>query len=453
MDWQAAGRLEFSFRALAPLSLHGAVPPPSLLSHLSLAALESMRALEKSSGDADSAATAAVLRVSSTVWSEHARSNPEVLFALVPGKGGCCDRLLTRTFKLMPSARVSHWCRFAEDGAAAASPWPPPPVGQSGYSLALLRLPHSVAALEMAAAAAATVLACGAPLFVFGCASEGAAAMEARIGALRSPLGHLYFERVAVIAEAARSDIYGACVVRAYRRTGVEAAVTLDAFEKRSELYLPGAMAPVDWRAYPGLFAGGGLDVMTKVLLQALLPALCPSDGNAGVRSRGRVLDFCCGSGAIAAVLAHAMPNLRISMLDADAVALVAARANVPSAALILSDAWSVLPLKPRFDAIVSNPPVHHGLLSDMSILRALIRRAAARLRPGGTLWLVCQEYVPARSILDEERRRADERGMKARLQPAEAVHDDGRFVVWRAVRSAGRASAGACVHEGKRKR
>jgi hypothetical protein len=68
-------------------------------------------------------------------------------------------------------------------------------------------------------------------------------------------------------------------------------------------------------------------------------------------------------------------------------------------------------------------------------------------------LWLVCQEYVPARSIFDEERRLAEERCAKARLQPAEAVHDDGRFVVWRAVRSSGRASMDGSLYKSKGKR
>jgi len=84
MDWQAAGRLEFSFRSLAPLSLHGAVPHSPLLDQLSRTALASIRALERSSGNADSAAAAALLRVGGAIWSDHS-THPEVLFALVPG--------------------------------------------------------------------------------------------------------------------------------------------------------------------------------------------------------------------------------------------------------------------------------------------------------------------------------------------------------------------------------
>ena len=52
-------------------------------------------------------------------------------------------------------------------------------------------------------------------------------------------------------------------------------------------------------RVYPGLFAAGGLDVMTAALLRALPPP--PRGAN--------VLDFCCGSGAIAAALGAREPR------------------------------------------------------------------------------------------------------------------------------------------------
>jgi len=51
--------------------------------------------------------------------------------------------------------------------------------------------------------------------------------------------------------------------------------------------------------------------------------------------------------------------------------------------------------------------------------------------------------YVPARSIFEEEARRAAQRGAGARLLPAVAVHDDGRFVVWKAMRAPADVSVG----------
>ena len=45
-------------------------------------------------------------------------------------------------------------------------------VTAGGYAMAILRLPYSAAAFDMAAAATATALAPGAVLLAFGCASE-----------------------------------------------------------------------------------------------------------------------------------------------------------------------------------------------------------------------------------------------------------------------------------------
>ena len=74
----------------------------------------------------------------------------------------------------------------------------------------------------------------------------------------------------------------------------------LQAWSLNIQLQLDGNS--LTWLAYPGLFAGGGLDVMTDALLRAL-PAP-PQHGHA--------LDFGCGSGVIAAALVRRMPSLRV---------------------------------------------------------------------------------------------------------------------------------------------
>ena len=57
----------------------------------------------------------------------------------------------------------------------------------------------------------------------------------------------------------------------------------------------------------------------------------------------------------------------------------------------MLSDGFEALPRRPRFDWIVSNPPVHNGLQTDFKVLRLLVRGAARRLRSGGELFIVVQ--------------------------------------------------------------
>jgi 16S rRNA G1207 methylase RsmC len=96
---------------------------------------------------------------------------------------------------------------------------------------------------------------------------------------------------------------------------------------------------------------------MTCALL-ATLPKPAPN---------ARILDACCGSGTIAAALHARGVGVRLHVLDADALAIVAARANVPSAKrFLLCDGWPHTDSafaktgKPaKYDAVVSNRAIH----------------------------------------------------------------------------------------------
>ncbi len=74
---------------------------------------------------------------------------------------------------------------------------------------------------------------------------------------------------------------------------------------------------------------------------------------------RARVLDCCCGGGAIALALKDERPDLRLSGSDLDADALAVAKAN--SARLGLEVTWRHADLlgglPDAYDAIVANPP------------------------------------------------------------------------------------------------
>ena len=183
----------------------------------------------------------------------------------------------------------------------------------------------------------------------------------------------------------------------------------------------------VPWVTYPGLFAGGVWDVMTAFLLRST-PA-------SAFRSRDvskpfAFLDFCSGSGTIAAAARLLAPSdARIVCLDADAVALEAARENLGSDArvsFVASDGWSGLPAgegddAETFDLVASNPPVHLALQPDFTVLRALVEGCGRRLRPGGQCWFVAQRYVPVGAICAD-----------AGAEGAECVAADDRFAVWR---------------------
>ena len=164
---------------------------------------------------------------------------------------------------------------------------------------------------------------------------------------------------------------------------------------------------------------------------------------------KARVLDACCGSGTIAAALhARAAALKALHVLDADAVAIAAARENVPAAsAHLLCDGWPHAPSafaarggKPlRYDWIVSNPPVHRGQPDDFRVVLGLVRGGYDRLRKGGVLWMVAQQQVPIGRMLAADGRYAWVRA---------DVSACGRFVVWSAGRGGHAADAAAADEE-----
>ncbi len=436
LSWQEASHLEFGIRCLHPSEPatgipHGASEAAALLPKLRRAALASVEAAQADRGLLDASAVTALL--AATPWSRLARGS-SVLLASV----GCEANAHAAATAAM-SARglnVSSWNRFADallpptcppaaSWPPAASPAAPGAAGAALHDAVVLRLPPSRAALEFSLHAAASVLARGGLLVVFGCHSEGMLGVKARLPSSLFEAAEVFSPHAdapPAAIDPPRSALTVASVLTARRTRAAAERASVESWESRAELSLPPRVdAPepppaLPWTTLPGLFAAGGLDVMTAVLL-ANLPPPPP---------RARVLDFCCGSGSIGAALACRTPSLRLHLLDADAVAVHAARRNVAARAHVVSDGWASLPPKPRFDLIVSNPPVHNGLQVDFRVLRALVDGAAARLRKGGRLWLVCQEYVPVGALIDAQ----------PRLVGGRAAFDDGRFVLWTATKA-----------------
>ena len=165
-----------------------------------------------------------------------------------------------------------------------------------------------------------------------------------------------------------------------------------------------------DWVSYPGIFAANRIDGGTALLIEALPP----------LRAGARVLDYACGLGAIGTGAAALAPGIVLELLDNDSVALEAARENVPGARLHLGTALAVGG-SARYDAILSNPPLHKGLVEDHAHLQQLIADAPAHLQPGGILQIVVQRRVPLDRLLSQH--------FATVTTPAAT----GRFRVWRA--------------------
>ncbi|MFS2010098.1 methyltransferase [Azospirillum sp. CT11-132] len=257
-------------------------------------------------------------------------------------------------------AEVVVWNRLAV-GGQAATPWP----AEGPFDGAVLRLPRGWAGFEMALHALASRLAPGAPLWIAGGNDEGVTSAPKHLDGLAGEPETLIIKRRARLLLTRRTDAPAKGALEDWRQT-----VTLTLPDRTLDLV-----------SYPGLFAHGHLDAGTECLLKVL-----PE-----VASGTRVLDFGCGAGVIARAVRERQPGAPLTLLDIDAVALHAARQNVPDAELVLSDGLAGLGTRERFGLILSNPPLHRGKDEDFGMLDALVAGTKQYLKLRGTLVAVTQ--------------------------------------------------------------
>ena len=259
--------------------------------------------------------------------------------------------------------QVTVWNRLAWDNKAAAA-WP----AEGQFDTAYLRQPRGWAGFEAMLHALAARLPTGAPLWIAGGNDEGVTSAHKRLIGL--------FDETETVTIKRR--------VRLLRslRTGLPADKgNLEDWRETVRINIPGVPDPVDLVSYPGLFAHGRLDAGTECLLQ-VLPEL--AEGTA-------VLDFGCGGGVISRALIERGAKVRLTMLDIDALALHAARQNVPDAELVLGDGLDALGSRERYGLIISNPPLHRGKDEDFGMIEALIAGTKKYLKLRGSLVLVTQ--------------------------------------------------------------
>jgi 16S rRNA (guanine1207-N2)-methyltransferase len=259
----------------------------------------------------------------------------------------------------------------------AAEPWPPP----GPFDTALLRLPRAKTEQEMAAHACLGVLVPRGRLVVYGGNDEG----------IRSVAGLI--ARVCGEVETLATRGHGRA---------------LAAWRSVRPLAIGGAMR--EWVSYPGVFAADRVDEGTALLIGALPP----------LAESARVLDYGCGSGVIGAAAIAGAPGISLDLIDNDTVALEAARENVAGARRILGASLAAAG-PARYDAILSNPPLHRGASEDHALLEQLIADAPRHLMPAGVLQIVVQRRIPLDQVLA--------RSFATVTVPAE----NSRYRVWRA--------------------
>ncbi|WLQ17392.1 class I SAM-dependent methyltransferase [Hahella aquimaris] len=183
------------------------------------------------------------------------------------------------------------------------------------------------------------------------------------------------------------------------------------------------------WRAYeltqakvgalqlftlPGVFSAGRLDEGTQVLLESL-PEL---------RGR-RFLDFGCGCGVIGTTLKKRYPKASVELTDINLLALKSAArtAEANNAELNIYASDGLAEVQPGVDAIVTNPPFHQGVKQDTRITQQFLRDCARVLKPGGSLTLVANRFLPYPDWIE------------AHVGPVRVLFENSRFKVYHAVR------------------
>lgn len=146
-----------------------------------------------------------------------------------------------------------------------------------------------------------------------------------------------------------------------------------------------------DFETAPGMFSHDRIDAGSRLLCQYLPTGIS-----------GAVADFGAGWGYLSVSLASRAPDVsRIDLYEASHAAANAARRNMArlAPAIACDVYWHCLlsePVRAFYDAIVMNPPFHHGRAAQPSIGEGMIRAAAKALRPrGGRLFMVANRALP----------------------------------------------------------
>jgi len=149
--------------------------------------------------------------------------------------------------------------------------------------------------------------------------------------------------------------------------------------------------------AHGGAFAGTGIDIGTRALLQHL---------DAMPRDIATAVDLGCGTGVLAVLLARANEGLTVTATDESAAAVASARATVAANGLegrvlvVRADGAETIP-DASVDLVVLNPPFHVGAAVHDGVARTLFAEAARVLKPGGELWAVWNSHLRYRPALE----------------------------------------------------
>ncbi len=143
----------------------------------------------------------------------------------------------------------------------------------------------------------------------------------------------------------------------------------------------------------PGVFSQNELDVGTKLLLNNLPPKM-----------HGEVLDFGCGAGVISAYIGKKHPNIKLNLLDINALALKSAEQTLAINGLqgniFASD--SLNNVKGKYQHIVANPPFHQGVKTHYAATESFLAGIKQHIKNSGDITIVANSFLRYQSIMED---------------------------------------------------
>nr|WP_154799943.1 class I SAM-dependent methyltransferase [Cellulosimicrobium protaetiae] len=161
--------------------------------------------------------------------------------------------------------------------------------------------------------------------------------------------------------------------------------------------------------AFGAAFAGAGLDLGTRLLLEQLGSAGGPAGASASevtVAGPRDVVDLGCGTGLLAAWAARRWPDARVVAADrSDAAvrsaALTARENGVGDRVRTVRDDAGATLADESADVVLLNPPFHDGAALRTDTAHRMFATAGRVLRPGGELWCVWNSHLRYRPALE----------------------------------------------------
>lgn len=145
--------------------------------------------------------------------------------------------------------------------------------------------------------------------------------------------------------------------------------------------------------ALPGVFSQNSIDVGTEVLLENLPEVIT-----------GKVLDFGCGAGIIAAYIGVLNPDTHLTLADVSALALESAQKTLSLNGLrgncIASNSLSHI--KERYDYVISNPPFHQGIKTHYAATEQFLAQISQHITDNGSITIVANSFLQYPPIMEK---------------------------------------------------